>query len=256
MSTLERGDATLYYESVGEGPPVLLTHGFAATGRMWEGQARQFAGTHRVITWDLRGHGRSESPADATTYSEEATVADMAGLLDALGHERAVIGGLSLGGYMSLAFHLAHPERVRALVLIDTGPGYRSDAPRDAWNVGARKLGDRLERRGLDLLSTLSSEMNPSEHSSAAGLAGAARGMLTQRDSRVIESLPSIAVPTLVIVGEKDRQYLDATDYMANKIPGARKVVIADAGHAVNLHQPERFNEVLGEFLQEVGTEA
>ena len=116
-------------------------------------------------------------------------------------------------------------------------------------------LAARLERDGLGSLSQMSREMDPEDHTSATQLAAAARGMLTQRDSGVIESLPTISVPTLIMVGQKDRDYLSSTDYMARKIPDARKVVIEEAGHAVNLHQPDRFNRALGEFLLECGSE-
>ena len=88
-----------------------------------------------------------------------------------------------------------------------------------------------------------------SQHRSAAGLAGAARGMLTQDSAGVIEALPSIAVPTMVLVGANDTGFLAATDYMAAKIPGAVKTVIPDAGHAANLHQPAAFNAAMGGFL-------
>ena len=253
MSKIDRNGLSLHYQTSGSGSPVLLTHGFAATSRMWLGQAEAFHDRNQVITWDMRGHGRSDSPDDASAYSVETTVADMAALLDLLGHERAVIGGHSLGGYMSLAFYMRHPERVRALLIIDTGPGYKSAAPREEWNEMAGGLARRLERDGLEHLAKLSSEMDPSEHSSASGLAMAAGGMLTQRDSTVLDSLPEIAVPALVIGGEKDRGYLAASDYMARKIPDAEQVVIANAGHAVNLHQPDHFNEALGSFLERVG---
>ena len=254
MSKVERNGLTLHYQTNGSGSPVLLTHGFAATSRMWHGQAEAFRDQHQVITWDMRGHGRSDSPdcESESAYSVENTVADMAALLDLLGHERAVIGGHSLGGYMSLAFYMRHPERVRALLIIDTGPGYKSAVPREEWNEMAGGLAHRLERDGLDHLTKLSREMDPSAHRSATGLALAAAGMLTQRDSAVIDSLAAIAVPTLVIVGEKDRGYLAASDYMANKIPGAEQVVIANAGHAVNLHQPDEFNDAVGSFLERV----
>lgn len=250
MSKVERNELTLFYQASGSGSPVLLTHGFAATSRMWHGQAETFRGRHQIISWDMRGHGRSGSPSDESAYSVEKTVADMAALLDELGHERAVIGGHSLGGYMSLAFYMRYPERVRALLIIDTGPGYKSAQPRDEWNEMAGGLARRLERDGLEHLTKLSSEMDPSEHRSATGLAMAAGGMLVQRDSAVIDSLPEIAVPTLVVVGEKDRGYLAASDYMAHKIPGAERVVIAHAGHAVNLHQPDHFNDAVGSFLE------
>ena len=111
-------------------------------------------------------------------------------------------------------------------------------------------LADRLESEGLAHLAKLSAEMNPAEHASATALARAARGMLTQSDSTVIDSLPGIGVPTLVVVGEKDRGYLAASEYMTRKIPGAERAVIPNAGHAANLHQPEAFNEALGDFLE------
>jgi pimeloyl-ACP methyl ester carboxylesterase len=252
LSKIERNESSLYYETRGSGPPLLLTHGFAGTSQMWRGQAETFCDRHEVISWDMRGHGRSDSPDHPAAYSVEETVADMAALLDALGHERAIIGGHSLGGYMSLAFAMQHPERVRALLIIDTGPGYKSDPPREEWNDMAIGLADRLERNGLEHLKNLSREMDPSDHSSPAGLAMAARGMLTQRDSSVIDSLAEISVPALVIVGEKDRAYLAASSYMAKKIPDAKHVIVPNAGHAVNFHQPEYFNECVASFLERI----
>ena len=159
-----------------------------------------------------------------------------------------MIGGLSLGGYMSLAFHLHHPAQVRALMLFDTGPGFRNDAARGAWNARARSRADELEARGFAALGS-SDEVRMSQHRSPAGLAGAARGMLTQQDDSVICSLETISVPTLVLVGANDTNFLAATDYMAAKIPGATKVTIPDAGHASNLHQPEAFNRAVEAFL-------
>lgn len=252
MSSLERNGFSLYYRICGSGSPLLLSHGFAATSNMWHQQAEAFRDQNQVITWDMRGHGRSGSPDDATAYTAEETADDMASILDVLGHERAVIGGHSLGGYMSLVFAMKYPERVSALIIIDTGPGYKSDAPREKWNRMAAGLALHLERDGLETLSKLGSEIDASDHRSALGLAMAANGMLTQRDSAVIDSLSDIAAPTLVVVGEKDRPYLAASDYMAKKIPNATKVVIPNAGHAVNLHQPDDFNEVVGAFLARV----
>ena len=252
MPELEREDTTIHYRYTGQGHPLLFTHGFAATHHMWAGQEVELASTHQVISWDMRGHGRSISNADRCAYSEASTVADMVALLDSLGHVKTIIGGHSLGGYMSLSLYRAHPERVRALILIDTGPGYRSDGAREKWNRMARGMGDRLESHGLDTLTELSQEMNPGDHSSEKALAEAARGMLTQRDSSIIDSLTEIDVPTLIIVGERDREYLAPTDYMAEKIPGARKIVIPNAGHAPNLHQPDLFNHALKEFLADL----
>src|SRR5581483_10615169 len=107
----------------------------------------------------------------------------------------------------------------------------------------------RLEREGLDVLKSGSRERSTVQHRDARGLALAARGMLTQRDARVIEVLPEIKVPSLIVVGANDAPFLAASDYMAAKIPGAQKVVIPAAGHAVNIDQPQAFIEAVLPFL-------
>src|SRR5512134_1177486 len=127
-------------------------------------------------------------------------------LLVHLGIRRAVIGGLSLGGYVSLAFHAAHGEMVRALVICDSGPGYRNPEARAAWNERAFRRAGELEAKGLEVLAGSSREMRDAvrHHRSAKWLAHAARGMLAQQDGHVIEALPAIRVPTLIIVGDQD----------------------------------------------------
>jgi pimeloyl-ACP methyl ester carboxylesterase len=184
-------------------------------------------------------------------YSRSAAVGDMQAILDACQVEQAVIGGLSLGGYLSLAFHLAHPERVRALMLFDTGPGYKNPKARDAWNRGAEQMAREFETSGLSAM-TGSAEVQVSTQHSAAGLARAARGTLAQFDSQVADSLPEIRVPTLVLAGERDEPFLVATDYMAAKIPNSTRVLIPDAGHAANIEQPQAFNRAVRSFLSTV----
>jgi pimeloyl-ACP methyl ester carboxylesterase len=251
MSTGRINGVSLSYEVSGSGPAVLLTHGYSSTGRAWADQHRALADRYRLITWDMRGHGETESPADPAQYSHALTVGDMRGLLQHLGVERAVIGGLSLGGTMSLAFHARHPDMVRALVICDSGPGYRNPDARAEWNQRAHTRAADLEARGLEALARGSRDMREAvlRHRSAQGLAHAARGMLTQADASIIDSLPAIRVPTLVIVGDQDTPFIAPCEYMAKKIPGARLEVIADAGHSSNLDQPEAFNRVLLAFL-------
>jgi pimeloyl-ACP methyl ester carboxylesterase len=255
MASLNRYGVNLYYEIHGGGPAILLSHGYSATSEMWRGQVAALSSHHQLILWDMRGHGQTDSPEDAAAYSEKETVADMAALLDGAragagaGVEQAIVGGLSLGGYMSLAFYLTHPHRVRALLLFDTGPGFKNDEARANWNQRALETAEAFEREGLGYLRSRGREMALSRHRSAAGLARAARGMLAQRDARVIKSLPEITVPTLIVVGEDDTPFLASADYMAARIPNAVKVVIPHAGHASNLDQPELFNQAVTEFL-------
>jgi pimeloyl-ACP methyl ester carboxylesterase len=251
MPTIDRDGVKIHYEVHGSGPALLLTHGYSSTSAMWKGQIEALSKHHRLVVWDMRGHGQSDYPDDPAAYSEALTVADVAALLDAIGAETAIVGGLSLGGYMSLAFYRAHPDRVRALLIIDTGPGFKKDDARAAWNKRAHETGDRFEREGLAALQSGSRrERSTVSHRDATGLARAARGMLAQRDARVIESLPDIKVPSLVVVGAEDAPFLAASDYMAAKIPGAKKAVIAAAGHAVNIDQPQAFIDAVLPFLE------
>jgi pimeloyl-ACP methyl ester carboxylesterase len=248
MPYLTRDGVRIHYEDNGSGDPVLITHGYASSTRAWDGQAKTLGKQYRIVTWDMRGHADTDSPDAQEQYSEAATVEDMAAILDHLGIEKAVISGLSLGGYMSLAFYLAHPERVRALMLFDTGPGYNNPKGREGWNETSERRAKRFEELGLAAVGG-SAEVKISVHRSAEGLAKAARGMLAQFDDRVIKSLEQVKVPALVLVGANDQPFLAATDYMASRIPGAKKVVIPDAGHPANLDQPEAFDAAVLEFL-------
>jgi pimeloyl-ACP methyl ester carboxylesterase len=251
LPNINRDGVDIYYEVHGSGPPLLLTHGYSLTSAMWQGQIEALSRHHQLIVWDMRGHGRSDYPDDPSAYSEALTVADMAALLDEVGASSAIVGGLSLGGYMSLAFYRAHPQRVEALLIIDTGPGFKKDEARAAWNKRAQNTGDRFEREGLSGLELTSRERSTASHRDASGLARAARGMLTQRDASVIELLPDIKVPSLVVVGADDTPFLAASDYMAAKIPGAKKAVIPAAGHVVNIDAPAAFINAVLPFLEQ-----
>jgi pimeloyl-ACP methyl ester carboxylesterase len=244
--------AALHVDVTGQGPAILVTHGFSATSAMWAGQVDGLAVDHTVVRWDMRGHGQSDYPDDPTEYSLELTVQDMLDVLDGAGAAHAVLIGHSLGGFASLAFTGVHPDRVAGLVLVDTGPGFRNTEARQAWNAYAEATAEGLEAKGLDALGH-SDEVMLARHRHAAGLALSARRVLVQRDAAVIDALPAIAVPTLVIVGSEDRAFRSGADYMAAKIPGSELVVIDGAGHAPNLTHPAQFDASLRSFLDRHG---
>ena len=250
MPSLHRAGRDIYFETHGEGPALLLSHGYSATSRMWTGQLSALSKRHKLIIWDMCGHGQSDAPENPSVYTEAETIEDMKALLDHHGDTQAIVGGLSLGGYMSLAFHASYPERVQSLLIFDTGPGFKRDSAREAWNRQAQARAQALETQGLSALESMSVEMARSQHRSAFGLAMAARHMLVQASDRVIQSLPSIQVPSLVLVGEKDEPFIAATDYMAHKIPNATKVVIEGAGHAANIDRRQAFNAAVVDFLE------
>jgi pimeloyl-ACP methyl ester carboxylesterase len=211
MPTLQRDGFDLHYDVAGDGPPLLLTHGFGASSATFAANVASLAASHRVVTWDVRGHGQSASPDDPSAYSVDLALEDIAALLDLVADgSPVVLGGHSLGGYLSMRFTVLHPGRVAALVLLDTGPGYGSDEGRAKWNRLIEKLAMRTS--------------NP-------GRAHAARGILMQHDALVIESLASIEVPVLIVVGADDNDFRAGSSVMASRMPDARLVVVDGAGH-------------------------
>ena len=173
-------------------------------------------------------------------------------ILDHLEIDQAIIVGHSLGGFMSLRFNVMHPDRVKALVLQGCGPGYRSDTSRAKWNERVDGRAKTILEEGYKALGG-AAEVPVSLQRSSQELAYAAKGILAQVDAKVIDSLPGISVPTLVIIGAGDDYYLQGSDYMASRIPGADHIVVPDAGHGVNVDQPEIVNNAFAEFFAKVG---
>ena len=255
MPKVRVNDIELYYEAHGQGYPVVFLHGFVGTVNMWQPQVPVLSREHRFIIYDARGHGQSESPSSLDQYSADIVVEDLVQLLGTLGIEKAVVGGLSMGGYQSLRFYLRHPQMVAALILMDTGPGYRNPVRRDEWNRQQEERAKLLEAQGIEAFAVgapsytsrdLILKQNP------VGLAHMARKVVGQHDSWVIENLGEIKVPTLILVGEKDTAFLQAAEYMSNAIPGAQYMIIPEAAHAANQDNVEVFNTAVLDFLRKL----
>ncbi|MBI2832306.1 MAG: alpha/beta fold hydrolase [Chloroflexi bacterium] len=260
MPIAEVNGIKLHYEehpSQAGGYPVVFAHAFAGTTEMWKPQVPVFSRRYRFIIYDARGHGRSESPPSVDSYSADIVVEDLYQLLRSLNIAKAVVGGLSTGGYQSLRFYLRHPEMVTALVLMGTGPGYRNPEHMAEWNRKQEKRARLLETAGIaafadepgsrGILTYTPRELLLKQN--LLGLAHMARKVIGQHDTEVIEHLAEIKVPTLVVAGADDTAFLAAASYMAKTIPGARNVVIPKAGHAMNLDNPAAFNEAVLGFL-------
>ena len=246
MARLVRKGLGLHTETHGQGSPVLLTHGYGATCRMWDEQIEAFTDRFRLIVWDLPGHGQSDPPDDRVS---PASVADiMRAILDKAGAERAVVGGLGLGASLSLRFWRAWPDRVRGLILIGAMPGLRGGTARALWNARAMAQAGALERDGLDALEG-GAEADPRMHADAAALAGAARRLLPRNDSEMLPDLAAVATPTLILVGGEDKPNLSAAAHMARVMPNARLEVVPRANHAVTLHKPGAANAAIQGFL-------
>ena len=250
MPMLNNAPAQIYHQLAGEGEcALLLTHGYASSSDMWGAQVEALQTDCRVLTWDMRGHARTDCLEEQQYFNHDHALDDMIKLLDLYDIERAVIGGHSLGGYLSLLFYLRYPERTQGLLLECTGPGYRSDSGRSKWNQFAQRQADKYAKHGLLGLPADAVEIPRDLHRSSKGLSLAAQGILAQQDSAVIDSLSSIKVPTLIVTGELDDAYHAGGEYMNQKISNSRHIQIKGAGHAPNIDEPEAFNRHLLDFF-------
>jgi 3-oxoadipate enol-lactonase len=255
MPTATVNGIHLYYELTGQGPAVTFLHGFTLDGRMWADQVPVFAQQYRVLVPDLRGFGRSQA-----LDTPHPQAADVAQLLRTLGIARTHVVGLSMGGGVAVDWLLAHPEQVTSLVLVDSSmPGFRrldNTAARCeelAKSVGVdaaitRWLADPLfegSRRRPAVFQRLSEMISGYHGGRWLGTMPPRRGC-----ANVVDRLQDIHVPTLVIVGELDvPEFHEIADAYVAGIAGAQKVVIPTAGHMSNMDEPERFNEVVLQFL-------
>jgi 3-oxoadipate enol-lactonase len=256
---VEVGRASFATAVCGDGPALLLVHGFPLDRSLWEHQVATLSGWRRIAP-DLRGFGATVAPDEGhsiATYTD-----DLIGLLNRLGISRAVVAGLSMGGYIAFDMVRRFPERVAGLLLCDTradADGPEARRSRDALitlaqSHGAGAVAERLLPRvlGRTTHATRPHEVELASgmmcRAPVAGVVSALCAMKERRDSTPL--LPSIAVPTLVVVGEEDEMTPPAIGRaMADAIPSAAMTIIPGAGHLSPLEVPSAVSRVLGEFL-------
>jgi pimeloyl-ACP methyl ester carboxylesterase len=273
MATLIAEDGVgLYAESHGEGIPVILSNGLCTTCENFRPQVEAFvdAGA-QLILWDYRGHGRSESPDDPAAYTLDRVLGDLGSVLDwAAPGRRAVVGGVSFGGLASLQFSRKDPERVRGLILIATGPGFKNPEAGARWAELTEKSASLIENEGSSAFvksRAAPSLIGLSPDSPAARAAARAiarqdpvglvhfQRQVAARVPSVIDELAEIDCPALVAVGEKDDDFLRAADVMAARLPRAERETIPGAGHMVNIDESEVFNAVALRFIGKIAAE-
>ncbi len=251
---------SLAYSDKGIGLPVVFLHAFPLNRTMWAQQEAVLSAKCRVITIDLRGHGESDAPL--WHYTLEQAADDVLALLDQLSIQQAVFVGLSMGGYILLAFYRKYAERVKGLVLADTraqadtaeGKEARFQMAQTAYREGRGAIADIMIPK---LLSPVTIQTRPEivqsvramiESNQISGIAGYLMAMAERPDS--VPLLKQIACPTQIIVGGLD-QATPPSDarLMAEQIVGARLALIPNAAHLANLEQPESFNQIIASFV-------
>ena len=261
---VQAGRRRVRYLAAGAGWPLLLVHGFPLNAEMWRPQLERVPDNWRFIAPDLRGFG--PSPAEMEIEPSAMTMDEYAGdlieLLDALEIDRAVIGGLSMGGYVTLALFRRAPERFSGLVLVDT----RSQADTPEGRQARRAMSEVLRRSGPapiadqmlpKLLGPTSQQEQPAladdvrrliTSNSIGGIDAAIHAMMSRPDST--PDLARVAAPTLVVVGEEDVLTPVADSRLLSRsIPRSRLVVLPQAGHLSNLEVPDEFSRAVEDFL-------
>lgn len=261
----------LYYETVGEGVPVVFVHEFAGDHRSWEAQMRYFGRRHRCVAHNARGYPPSDVPEDVAHYSQARAAADIGAVMDAAGIDQAHIVGLSMGGFATLHFGLDQPSR--ALSLVCAGIGYGAHKDHEAeFRRQAEEVAQAFETQGSKQFAPVYGSAaarvqyeakDPrgyaefierlAEHS-VRGAAITQRGVQAKRPSLydLEDRLARMMVPTLVIAGDEDDQTLLPGLYLKRTIPACGLLVLPKTGHAINLEEPEAFNRAVAEFLAQV----
>jgi len=205
------------------GHPVVATTGWANDRHVWSSMVDDLAANHAVTTWDLRGHGDSETPAPGE-YTRAHALGDLTAVLDHAGRP-AVLMGHSLGGYLSLAHAVNHPDEVAGLVLVATGPGFRKAEAREQWNASVRASMEKLDLpAGADELSM-------------------------HTDAHVIDHLADIEVPVLVLLGEHDARFAASASLFERDLNVRETVVVPDTGHMVHVKAPTECAAAVRRFL-------
>ncbi len=250
-------DTELYYETHGQGEPLLLIHGLGSSSRDWELQLTPFSERYRVISYDVRGHGQSAKPPGP--YSVPQFAGDAIGLLDALEVESAHVLGISMGGMIVFQLAVSYPERVKSAIVVNSGPSLvlRSFGQRlqgltrflVARFMGMQKMGEMLSKRIF--IKPEQEELRQlfverwAQNDKQAYLASM-RGLVGWS---VEDKIGEIACPVLVVAGDDDYTPISHKEAYVAKMPTAKLCVIADSRHATTVEHPDEFNTAVLDFL-------
>ena len=253
--------------TAGTGQPLLMLHGFTGSADAWQLVAPPIARHRRVIAVDLLGHGQTDAPEDPARYQMAPAVADLAAVLDQLGHETVDLLGYSMGGRLALGFALDHPDRVASLILESASAGIADPAEREARRRADDQLADAIERDGIvafvdrwERLPLFATQMRLSKQERSrvregrlaqrpGGLANSLRGFGQGIQPALHDRLASIVRPTVLIVGEHDVKFRAIANDLEPRLGWAWCDVAPRTGHAVHLESPHWYTDAVLDHL-------
>ncbi len=258
----------LHIEETGSGSSIVFVHEFGGDQRSWAPQVAHFSSRYRCVSFNARGYPPSDVPEDVASYSQSRAVDDIRDVMDHLDIERAHIIGLSMGGFATLHFGITYPNRALSLVAASAGYGAEKEHEQFFRDL-SRDVADEFERLGAEIYShtyAMAASRIPfllkdpegwetframlGEHS-ATGSANTMRGVQAERPSLydLEDVLSAIPTPTLIVVGDEDDHCINPGYYLKRVIPASGLLVIPKTGHALNLEEPDLFNDRVSVFL-------
>lgn len=268
MPTATINGLEIHYREKGEGFPVVLVHGFTGNSRNWALTVPVLTRQFRTISVDMRGHGHSAKPVRREDYTLEAMADDVYALLQHLGVRECYLAGHSMGGMVSQHIVLDNPELVRALVLVDTAAEIPDSLLHRERRAERERLARIAEEQGMDAVFEEQLRVNPLREriegnpeflrtwreqflmTSREAYMYGAHGMASRKS--LLRELHRIVVPTLIVCGENDEPFLEASRKMHEAIRGSRLEIIEGAGHSPQIETPAAFNTLISAFLSKV----
>jgi pimeloyl-ACP methyl ester carboxylesterase len=258
LTRVEVNGFSVAYRDAGEGPPLILLHGFLCDSRCWRPQLADLSDRFRVLAWDAPGAGSSSDPPDTFTTTDWANC--LAGFLDVVGIEGAQVLGLSWGGILAQEFYRLYPDRVRALILCDTYAGWKGSLPQSACKERLKRCflesslpAEEFVARWVPEFFTEAASHDLKEEMSKVVSEFHPQGFRlmakSSADTDTTDVLPNIEVPTLLVWGDDDRRSpMNIAEQFRDTIPDAKLAIIAYAGHVSNMEQPEAFDAQVRRF--------
>jgi len=264
---IDAGGVRIHVAEMGSGTPVVLLHGFTGSAHAMAGLAGGLSDTHRTLSLDLVGHGRSAAPRDAAAYSMAACVGQLAAVFNGFDLHDAHLIGYSMGGRVALAFGVAHPARVASAILVGTSAGFRDPQQRAERARDDEALAERIEREGVEAFVDfwisqpflvdarrlgargVAEARRMRLANSAHGLAASLRGMGPGAQPPMHDALARVGAPICLAVGEEDLKFRALATEMSQELPNAQVEIVPDAGHSAHTDNPAAFLELARRFL-------
>ena len=271
MPTFESDHSRYHYETYGDGPPLLLLHGFTGSAVSWQGVIERLSPHFSITAVDLPGHGQTVAPDDPSRYRMEHVARDLAALIRQKLSPPVNVLGYSMGGRLALFLALEYPQLIRSLILESASPGLADEVEREARRSSDDTLADRIEAQGIEAFVDyweaiplfepqrgLPDEIRLSLReqrlqNSPRGLANSLRGMGTGVQPSLWGRLGELAIPVMVMAGERDTKFAEMARQMGVLIQGADLRLISEAGHTIHVEKPGMFCECVGAFLRKCG---